>query len=454
MRIRPTLAVLFLTISPFAFADSVIELESVDGAIVCTQREVGPSAMVVATPTHVINPHANPGLTLLLRATSQLEKYPEAKAAFERAAARWESFIANPITVALDVDYGPQLFGQPFSAHQLGATYPWMVGQRYSSFVEALKASATQPFETELYAHLPQTPVPTDIVPIYSVNDSGAVLTALGLLPTLQEPPSIGRIGFNSAFKFDFDRSDGLTEFDFETIALHEIGHALGFVSSVGVFQAGIGVTPPIDALDLFRLRPGGSLANFATDNRIQTTGGDQVLFTGSDDVPLSTAAPDGSGGDGRQASHWKDQFLVGSSLGVMNPGPADLFSPTKWDLMALDLIGYTINYPSPPEAAPTNLRAFAISASDMLLTWEDNSTNESEFRLRVWVDGYEQSAIEWPSIPANATSFVMSRQTSNIKYHFALRAMNAGGWSDYSNEATATTAPPYGPPRRRAATH
>src|SRR5262249_54512992 len=54
------------------------------------------------------------GLTITLRSTSQLDTYPDAKAAFLRAAAFWESLIQNPISIIVDVDFGPNRFGQPF----------------------------------------------------------------------------------------------------------------------------------------------------------------------------------------------------------------------------------------------------------------------------------------------------------------------------------------------------
>ena len=63
------------------------------------------------------------GLTIILRATAQLDANPTAKQAFIAAAAKWEALIKDPITIAIDVDFGTTFFGTPFSeANVLGAT--------------------------------------------------------------------------------------------------------------------------------------------------------------------------------------------------------------------------------------------------------------------------------------------------------------------------------------------
>jgi hypothetical protein len=53
--------------------------------------------------TNVLPDH----LTIILRATAQLDAFPEAKAAFIRAAQNWENLIKSPVTIYIDVDYGP-----------------------------------------------------------------------------------------------------------------------------------------------------------------------------------------------------------------------------------------------------------------------------------------------------------------------------------------------------------
>ncbi len=53
-------------------------------------------------------------LTIILRATQNLEEAPAAKAAFIRAAANWEDVINSPVTIYLDADYGNTNFGTPW----------------------------------------------------------------------------------------------------------------------------------------------------------------------------------------------------------------------------------------------------------------------------------------------------------------------------------------------------
>src|SRR5688572_20001700 len=49
-------------------------------------------------------------LTIILRATANLDSNPEAKAAFIRAADAWEAVIHSPVTIYLDADFGPDNF--------------------------------------------------------------------------------------------------------------------------------------------------------------------------------------------------------------------------------------------------------------------------------------------------------------------------------------------------------
>src|SRR5215813_10070421 len=62
------------------------------------------------------------GLQIVLRATNQLENYPAAKTAFLNTAARWQAIISTPITIIVDVDFGPTWFGEKYDTDVLGQT--------------------------------------------------------------------------------------------------------------------------------------------------------------------------------------------------------------------------------------------------------------------------------------------------------------------------------------------
>ncbi len=91
-------------------------------------------------------------------------------------------------------------------------------------------------------------------------------------------PPSIG---FNSAFAYDFDPSEGIDadKVDFEAVAFHEIGHVLGFGSFMGDRELEPTAPTLPTLLDMFRFRPGITLPNFANTNRLLFSGGDQIFL-------------------------------------------------------------------------------------------------------------------------------------------------------------------------------
>ncbi len=144
------------------------------------------------------------GLKIILRGTPQLEQYPEAKAAFLRAARAWEALIQNPITIVIDVDFGPTSFGKPFGQNQYGQTrFQWNFNANaYSIIRSALIRSAGSPQEAALYNALPAGSLPTDLGPatgmIYHVPAGSST-------PPGSENRPLSASSFNSAFVLSFD---------------------------------------------------------------------------------------------------------------------------------------------------------------------------------------------------------------------------------------------------------
>lgn len=298
------------------------------------------------------------GLTITLRSTTQLDGFPEAKAAFIRAAAQWEAIIKNPISIIIDVDYGPTRFGTTYPSGVLGSTSTPTAIQPYDTVRTRLLNSAASTAETTLYTALPTGSVSTDIGSLSSVSVASPLNRALGLAPAdAASTDTAPSIGFNSNFTFDFDPSNGITagQTDFDAVAVHEMGHALGFISNVG------GSSTRLSVWDIFRFRPGTTMSAFTTAQRILTTGGEHRFYDGNPELACSTGGPSGTGGDSRQASHWKDDSYTGLTIGIMDPTIASgqRKTITNNDLQMLETIGYTLSGTVPPTCTfsltPTN---------------------------------------------------------------------------------------------------
>lgn len=194
---------------------------------------------------------------------------------------------------------------------------------------------------------------------------NSSVVKAIG--GTLASPDLLdGSVTFSSNFGFDFNPGNGVTTdtFDFIAIAIHEIGHALGFVSGVdfldyygypdgpgaGFLGYSLNDTSIFSALDMFRysadpsnIAPGGGpaldLSAGGVESYFSIDGGATALFGNT----MSTGAYNG---DGRQASHWKDTPACQVGNGIMDP--TFCFEQrgviTALDLAAFDAMGWNLS--------------------------------------------------------------------------------------------------------------
>ena len=184
---------------------------------------------------------------------------------------------------------------------------------------------------------------------------NSAVIKAVG--GPLVNPNTIrdGNVTFSSNFGFDFDPTNGITAntFDFIGVAIHEIGHALGFVSGVDFFdyfgapngpgRGALGYdlndTSIFSALDMFRYSAAGTLDMRTGGTKYFSIDGGQTALFGN------TMATGAYNGDGRQASHWKDTAGCQIGNGIMDP--TFCFGQMGWvtglDLAAFDAMGWNL---------------------------------------------------------------------------------------------------------------
>lgn len=108
----------------------------------------------------------------------------------------------------------------------------------------------------------------------------------------------------------------------------------------------------------------------------------------------------------------------------------------------AMGSIALHINLKAPqPPVAPGSLTATAVSSAQINLTWTDNSTDETGFKIerKTGINGlWTQIA----TVGANVTNFSNTGLTANTTYYYRVRSYNTPGNSGYTNEAFQTTFP------------
>lgn len=310
-----------------------------------------------------------------------------AMAAFERAALAWEAYFSDPIVITIDADFAalaPNTIGQASTMLLMGS---------YSEIRDQLVLDSLTDPDDLINAYLPTDTEFTAILPT-GFSLTGNIVAAKGNLKAMGFEDldrdfgiSDAMITFNNLFAFDFDNSDGVTlgQIDFETVAIHEIGHSLGFFSVVDevdflLSQSTPGAVSP-RPLDLFRFRNNDMIsdpetaARFTLNSRDLTPG---MSIPGAEAItdfvlPIPGGAPIEelmstglSTGDGRQASHWKDDAFTGENIGVMDPtlisGVRSPIRPS--DVRALDLIGYDATIPEPGSLAMLAAGLFLLATT------------------------------------------------------------------------------------------
>jgi|GEM_PF-1741325 len=268
------------------------------------------------------------------------------------ASAYWERTLNDPATLTIAVGFTSN---QSFLAAAGTGLYTW----NYPSVRQAtINAAATT--VSAYVANLPEvmsyvrTTGAGDTASDNAMTINNAVYQSLGFESLTDVNEQDSSIVFNTDFSFDTDPSDGISPgtFDLVYIMVHELGHALGFSSLVDTSLN----NTRFNSLEMYRFEDDDqpeTAAEFASFPRELRPGVEAAIprlgFFGNTLEPLRFSTGRNNG-DGRQASHWKDDVILDLpiAIGVMDPTyNGDRIPPgyiTSADRLLYSLIGWDID--------------------------------------------------------------------------------------------------------------
>jgi hypothetical protein len=205
-------------------------------------------------------------------------------------------------------------------------------------------------------------------------------------------------------WNYDYTRTSAAqaNQLDFLSTAIHEVGHLLGFVSGIDkpgwlsqttqynqtniddYFSSLTGKLDNATVLDLYRYTSQSIAAGGLSEHWLDlSVGGNPYFSINGGQTALayfSTGEATNLGGDGEQASHWKNQS---NALGIMNP---TLTSGTRKSISALDLRTFDVigwNVASTGINTTINLATMQTQAKQTLatrlgqtVTWLDSNSS------------------------------------------------------------------------------
>ncbi len=392
---------------------------NVTSELLAEWAEMGRKAFEPGQPVQVIGAGVNPrGVGLDIQINLSGSPPPGAAAALDAVATFIEAQFADPTTVPISVTFAS------LPANVIGATSNSYIETPWTSVRDGLINGMDGDDVIQAFVP-PGSTIPVRYDASLTVTNENRVFVSRANFKATIGPASgsVATITFNSNFNFDFDPSNGITGGTtcFQSVAVHEIAHAMGFTSGAD-FRVG-----DMEMLDVFRFQRAAnnpaSTSDFQTFARL-------VSFNSPDDdhnSDIISIEYRMSDGDPWQASH----FRPGVN-GVMVPaiGAGQTFFPNflrTSDKDMLDAIGW--DFPAvpadvtPPQPNPMSFSTppttFSISSIAMTATVATDPSGPVQYFFEELSLNPGANNSGWVSI----TSYTDSGLSPNTEYIYQVKA-------------------------------
>ncbi len=287
-----------------------------------------PSHALIIAPTYDISVTTNVNAAQIL-------------SAFNTAVQYFQNLYTNNITINITVYFGP--YGPFTSGVGLGASETSFSPSSYISITNALRNSRTTAADSNAVASLPTSdPMPGQQWYVPRANVKALKITGLGV--AANDSTLDGSIAFANTVSYTFDPTNRAVagKYDFIGVAQHEITEVMGRV----FFDLATVFIP----YDLFRFTSSG-VRSF----NINATGTYFSVDNGVTNLRNFWTNP--NVGD---VQDWLPSGAADSYDYSLSPGKKTVLSYA--DLIALDVIGYNLNYAAPREIANKSGTNFILS--------------------------------------------------------------------------------------------